>query len=54
MNHLYRITRNEDERKMTDNAWNLTGYPIIMNDVFILQHFWNSGGAFDNSGTNYA
>jgi hypothetical protein len=45
MNHLYSISRNEDERKMTDHAWDLKGYPIFMIDRFILQHFWNSGGA---------
>ncbi len=39
---------------MTDNAWDLTGCPIFMIDVFILQHIWNSGEAYDGSGTNNA
>jgi hypothetical protein len=50
MNHLYSISRNEDEGKMTDNAWVLKGCPIIMIDRFILQHFWNSGGAIGGIG----
>jgi hypothetical protein len=39
---------------MTGNAWDLTDYPIFMIDMFILQHFWNSGGAIGGTGTNNA
>ena len=34
---------------MTGNAWDLTDYPIFMIDMFILQHFWNSGGAISGN-----